>query len=116
MHIKLSNNAQPFFEDLQLTVANTTHDHAIGNDKLDSDAWAVTNSIVGAPSCLHCEAHTTQVQADHELAKLLKMVSSARSTIQPLTNKNVVFTSIEIDLPAPVRFNRANRKTEVKNP
>ncbi len=113
MLIKLSNDAQDLFENLQLT--STSHGHAL-SETVDSGAWALTGNGAGVLCRRQPDEVKSQVQstADRELAKLLYMAVSMQLATQTHKGKHIATPSIDIDLqidlPAPVRFSRANRK------
>jgi hypothetical protein len=114
MHIKLHKNAQAHFENLQLIAPGQT----LCSDMVSSDFWephVMTRSIGGGPCFCQCEepTHQAQTTTNDELAKLLDMASSMHLTVQLPKTKHVATSSIEINLPAPVRFTRANRKAAV---
>jgi hypothetical protein len=91
-------HVQNLFEELQITASASVN-------YVDC---ALTSNCDAYHSCQQ-QSSQVQLKSDREMQKLLEMAASMRSTSHPAATKHT--TSIaETDLPAPVRFRRANRK------
>ena len=98
-----NTNAQELFEELQIQASTTA----------DSDNCAPTSNC-GASHSLPLEKLPPQLNWDEEMEKLFAMAASMRLAAPPRGTKNTSPSS-KPDLPAPVRYCRANRKMAAEN-
>jgi hypothetical protein len=94
--------AQNLFEELQITASSAS---------VNSDDYGLTSKCVAYRSCQQ-QSSEVPLNRDREMLKLLEMAASMQLASH---RPRMKYTApiVKTDLPAPVRFCRANRKISV---